>query len=59
MNAAIVASVIVAAAGVAACGASSDEDAPPAIDPDAALLGGETTVFDQTNGAYSKPANCP
>ena len=44
---------LVGAAAVAACTA---EPAAPPADPDAALLGGETTVFEEGPIAYSLPA---
>ncbi len=42
-------------AGVAAC-QSGDDASGEDTDPDAALLGGETTVFDDTRAAFSLPA---
>jgi CxxC motif-containing protein (DUF1111 family) len=48
--------VVVAAAAAAACAAPDEPDAASASDPDRALLGGETTVFDETANAYSRPA---
>jgi CxxC motif-containing protein (DUF1111 family) len=56
MRAATFAALVIPCAGaLAACGSTST-DGPPEIEPGAELLGGETTVFDETQSAYSLPA---